>query len=187
MLTAQVEYGYVFGLDFYERFVNEEDELASASAGNALTNLFIGPKMWIGTKKFSFSLEGQMNVGLTTLSLDDYKGIGSLSFPLLAKLNFGGDSGLRRKFKWGFYAGGGMEWVKTELIYLKDSFEDKGVKRSLFQNYVIEVGFGRGGFGMDGNFYFRYGFNKDKIGSVLHLGMVFNFVKSFNRFPKIKF
>jgi hypothetical protein len=183
LLLGQLELGYVFGLDFYQRYENPSDQIAYEGAGNVLLSPFIGPKLWLGGEAFSLSLEGQVNLGLTTLAIRDYKGLGSVSFPFIAKLNFSGLSGMDKEFKWGFYLGAGMQWTKTELFYLGGDFKNLGVERELFPLYVVELGLGRGGFGVDGGLYARYGFHPDLGGSSFHIGLIFNFLKSFERLP----
>ena len=158
---SQIEFGYVLGTDFYQRIKNPADELASPSAGNVLLNYFLGPKVWIGGPDFSLSLEGQANIGFTTLSIKDYKGLGSVSFPLMAKLNFGGMTGMDREFDLAFALGGGVQYSKSELFYLSKSYKDKGVIRALNPTYIIEAALGYGGFGLDGGLYVRYGFHPD--------------------------
>lgn len=182
---GQIEFGYVFGLDGYQRMVNPESESVSRGSGNALLNPFIGPKIWLGGKEFSLSLEAQVNLGITSLSRKDYKGLGAVSFPLMAKLNFMGMTGMDRQFEWGFYVGGGMQWSRTELYYLSQKYRELDVQRNLFPTYVAEIGIGRGGFGVDGSLYGRYGFDPDTKASTLHIGFIFNFLRTFDRFPSL--
>jgi len=178
---AQLQFGYVAGLDFYQRYTNADEILANGSSGSALLNLIAGPKIWIGGPEFSMSLEGQVNLGLFALDVKDYKGLGAVSFPLLAKFNFEGLTGMDAEFEWGVSFGGGIQWSKTELYYLDSDYANIGVERPLFPAYIIELGIGRGGFGLDGQIYMRYGFHPDTDVSVFNIGLVFDFVKTFDR------
>lgn len=183
---SQIGLGYVVGFDIYERFKNPADGIASPSSGNALLNGFVGPKIWLGGPEFSVSVEGQINLGLTSFSVRDYKGIGSVSFPVLAKLNFGGNTALDRNFETGYSIGGGIEWSKTELFYLSKEHRALGVSRPFYSNYVIELGIGKGGFGLDGGLYFRYGFNPSIKTNNLHVGLVLNMIRNLEKVKEYK-
>ena len=65
---GQFGFGTVGGFDFYQRYKNPVDNIAYPASGNALLNIIYGPKIWIGSKKFSVSLEGQVNLGLTSFA-----------------------------------------------------------------------------------------------------------------------
>lgn len=171
-LGAQFEFGYTSGFDLYQRYKNPVDEIAYPAAGNALLSLNAGPKIWLGTPKFSLSLEAQANLGLLTLAVKDFKGLGSISFPLLAKLNFNALSGMTEDFGAGWAIGGGVQYSKTELYYLSGKFKDLGVVRKLFPTYIAEINFGGGGFANIGYLYLRYGYNFDSKAAVLHFGMM---------------
>ena len=178
---GQVGFGTVGGFDLYQRYKNPVDNIAYPASGNAILNFIYGPKMWIGNKKFSVSIEGQVNLGLTSFALKDYTGIGAVSFPVIGKLNFKGLSGFHTGFSTGFSLGGGVQWSKTELFYLDDKFQKQGVKRDIFDVIFGQIDIGVGSFGTDGAAYVRYGFNTDTKAKVLNIGMVFNSNKTFKK------
>lgn len=173
---SQFGYGLTGSLDLYQRYSNPSDNIASPSAGNVLLNIGVGPKIWIGGKKFSVSAESQALVGLTAFSISDYKGMGSLAFPIIGNLNFKGMSGFNREGTTGLSLGGGIQYNKTELYGLKSEFAEKGVTRDYFKTYVVQAGYGFGinGFGLQ--LFTRYGFNPDiKSAKSLNIGFQFDF------------
>lgn len=171
---SQVGAGFVGSLDLYQRYVNPDDGISDPSHGNAMLNLSLGPKLWLGGKKMSFSVEGQANVGFTGFTLGENKGLGALSFPIVGSLNFNGLSGFDREGKLGLTIGGGVQYNKTEIFGLKEEFVDKGVTRDYFQTIIIQAGYGFGisGFNMLG--LVRYGFNPDDTSSSLNIGLQFD-------------
>lgn len=173
-IAAQFGYGIVSRLDFYDRYSNPQDNIASASSGSALINLGLGPKIWVGGEKFSVSAEGSFVFSPFAISLGDYKGLGALAFPVLARVNFGGLSTLNREGKMGFSIGGGYQWTRTELLGLQNSFEDQGVTRSYFRNLIGEIGYGYGMNGMSFGLFLRYGRDADVKSNVFSLGMLVN-------------
>ncbi|MCZ2101434.1 MAG: hypothetical protein LC107_07860 [Chitinophagales bacterium] len=175
-MNAQIGYGLTASTDLYHRYVNPKDDILSPSSGSAILNLGAGPKIWIGGKGFSFSAEGQAVVGFLSLSTKDYKGLGSVAFPVLGKFNFKGLSGLNSEGQLGFSIGGGIQWNKTELWGLTDKAAEKGVKRDFFPTYVVQAGWGFGisGFTLQG--IVRYGFNPDDHKSnTLNVGFQYDF------------
>lgn len=180
-LIAQFEFGYTSGFDLYQRYKNPADDIAYPAAGNALLSINAGPKIWVGSPKFSLSLEAQANLGLFTLALKDFKGLGSVSFPLLAKLNFNALSGMTKDFGAGWSIGGGIVYTKTELYYLSGKYKDLGVKRSFFPAYVAEINFGGGGYANTGFIYLRYGYHFDTGASTLNIGIMSDKVYSGER------
>lgn len=174
-VQAQFGYGLVVTNDIYHRYSNPSDNIASASAGSAILNLGLGPKIWIGGNDFSVSVEALANVGLLGLSTADYKGLGTLAFPVLAKLNFKGMSAMDKEGKMGFYVGGGLQYTRTEMFGLKEDFVDQGVERELFQTIIAQAGYGFGinGFGVGG--FIRYGWNPDNDANVFTFGIEWNF------------
>ncbi len=177
-IFSQIGFGTVGGIDLYQRYVNPKDDIAYPAAGNAMLNLIYGPKIWLGTKNISLSLEAQINLGLTSFALKDFKGLGAVSFPIMTKINYKGLTGLLPGYAKGFAIGGGIQYSKTELIFNK-SYRNKGVKRGLFKTYIIEIDYGVGSFGSAGYFYFRYGFNNDDDATSLNIGVLYNINKTF--------
>ena len=173
---SQFGIGLTGGVDLYNRYVNPEDSVASPSNGSAILNLALGPKIWVGGKSFSVSVESAANWGMLGLSLKDYKGLGSLSIPVMAKLNFGGLSGLNKDMGFGFSIGGGIQYSRTELYGLTNEFSDLGVTRDYFKTYNIQAGYGVGISGFTAHAFARYGFNPDIDGaSNLHIGIQADF------------
>lgn len=175
-VNAQFGYGLTASNDMYSRYKNPTDNIASPSSGSAVLNFGVGPKIWIGGKKVSFSAEGQAVLGIFSLSTKDYKGLGSMAFPLLAKLNFKGLSTFDREGKTGFSIGGGIQYSKTEFFGLQEKYAALGVKRSYFQTYIIQAGFGFGISGFTAHGIVRYGFNPDdKKVNTLNIGLQYDF------------
>ena len=120
---SQFGIGLTASHDLYHYYQNPDDDLdESTSAGSALLNLGLGPKIWMGNNDFSVSFEAQATIGFVGLSVRDYKGLGTTSFPIMAKFNFGGLSGLDKEGKFGWSLGAGIQYSKTELYYLENFF-----------------------------------------------------------------
>ena len=183
-MVAQFGAGFTFGGDCYQRYVNPDDSLGfSRSSGSAILNMQMGPKIWIGGSEVSFSLEGTANIGFLALGLKDRKGMGALSFPILARLNFKGLSALDKEGRFGLSIGGGIQWNRTELYGLRDSYEELGVNRSYFKTYVGEIAYGFGLSGFSAKLYARYGRGADKSSS-FNFGICYDF--NINQLSKIK-
>jgi hypothetical protein len=175
-LHGQFGIGLTVTNDIYNRYGNPKDSIAHNGNGSVILNLGVGPKIWFGGEKMSASLETYANVGLFGLALPDYKGLGNISFPLIAKLNFGGLSGLNKEGRTGFSVGGGLQWNKTELYYLSNDFENRGVDRGFYRTYVVQAGYGFGLTGFGIQFFTRYGWNPDvEGGNSLNIGLQFDF------------
>lgn len=171
---SQFGYGFTGNLDFYQRYVNPQsttNDVYSRSAGSALLNLGLGPKIWLGGKKTSVSLEAMAVLGALGLSTKDYKGLGMVAFPIMAKLNFKGLSSFDKEGKLGFSIGGGIQYSKTEIFGLTDDFVTNGVTRSYFQTYIVQAGYGFGLSGFTAHGFTRYGFNPDTESSTLNIGI----------------
>lgn len=176
-VAAQVGAGLVFGGDYYQWYRNpsvagETDQLSS---GNVILNSAFGPKIWVGANKFSFSVEGHLNWGITAFDMHEYKGMGHLSFPIIAKFNFGALSTFDSDAKRGFYIGGGIQYSRTEAYGLISDFEDI-TTRNFFQTFFGEIGFGRGGSGIVGTTFVRFGVGENNamtlnVGSMLDLNV----------------
>lgn len=181
LVSAQgLGYGLTGKLGLYSRYANPEDGIASRSAGNVL-NIGLGPKLWVGGEKMSVSIEGAATWSPFAFSLSDYKGMGALAFPVLAKINFGGLSTHNREGKFGFSIGGGLQWSRTELYGLRNSFEDQGVVRDYFKTFIGEIAYGFGLSGFAGSLYVRYGGNSDIEANTFNLGIGVDF-----NAPKLK-
>lgn len=179
-IYSQVGIGMTVSHDFYQRYSNDDD-IKYGSAGSALLNLAVGPKIWVGGDKVSLSLEAQANLGMLGLAVKDYKGLGMVSFPLIGRLNFQGLSALDKEGKFGFSVGGGVQFNRTELYYLSGDFKDIGGTRSLFRTYVIDVAYGFGMSGFAGYAFIRYGFDPDSSAKSFNFGMQYDL-----NFPKLR-
>mgnify|MGYP000111581178 CR=1 FL=1 len=182
-IQAQFGYGFAVTNNIYNRYTNPEnpDVDAHNSAGSFLLNLGIGPKIWLGGEDFSFSAEGQGMISFLGLAAKDYKGLGMSAFPVMGKLNFGGLSGLNKEGKFGFSIGGGLQWSRTELYGLRDSFAEQGITRDWFKTYVGEIGYGFGLSGFTAHAIVRYGYNPDTKANTFNFGLQYDF-----NLPKLK-
>lgn len=168
-------WGGTFKHDLYTRYANPSDDIATRSAGSALINIGLGPKVWIGGGDFSFSPEASFMWSPFALSSGDYKGLGAISFPIMAKFEFLGNSNFNNDGKIGFSIGGGVQYSKSELWYLKGSFKEQGVSRPFFQTYIIEADIGFGLSGFDAHLFIRYGWSGDTDANTLNIGMGYDF------------
>lgn len=174
--NAQFGYGITAKTGLYERWTNPSDDISSsATAGSALLNLGFGPKIWVGSSKFSISVEASANLAPFAFSLGDFKGLGAASFPVLARINFGGLSGLNKKGTIGVSVGGGFQWAKTELFGLTTDFENQGGQRKFYKSFVGEVAAGFGMSGFTGYLFIRYGENNDVGVKTFNLGVGYDF------------
>ncbi|MBK9149946.1 MAG: hypothetical protein IPM26_02755 [Saprospiraceae bacterium] len=173
--NTQVGYGFTVTNDLYQRLKNPADGIASPSAGSVLLNIGAGPKLWFGGHKASFSVESQAVIAPLGFSVGDYKGLGMVSFPILAKINFKGLSSFDREGKLGFSIGGGIQYSRTELFGVTDKYAARGVSRSYFSTYVIQAGYGFGisGFAIQG--FLRLGYNPDDKSHAGHFGIQYDF------------
>lgn len=171
-VQAQFNIGIVSGYDLYQRYVNPVDGTgADRSSGNALLSSALGLKTWVGSPKFSFSVEAYANVGLLAFNVEEYYGLGALSIPILAKLNFNGASGLNELDKFGYYIGGGYQINKTEFYGLNDKAIERGIKRPYFPTYVVEAGIAVGNKSKVVEIFVRYGMNPVDPSTSLHFGV----------------
>lgn len=172
---AQFGYGMTAKTEIYTWLQNPKDDIQSASAGSALVNIGLGPKIWLGGENVSFSAEASAVISPFALSISDFKGLGAVSFPVIGKINFGGLSTLNKEGKFGFSIGGGIQWSKTELFGLKGSASNEGVSRSMFRNYIGEIGYGFGMSGFALQVYLRYGRNSALKSSNFSFGIGYDF------------
>ena len=172
---GQFGYGLTASNDLYHRYVNPEDGKSKPSSGSALLNIGMGPKIWLGGKTMSFSAEAQAVLGILGMSASEYKGLGTFSVPIIAKLNFKGLSTFDREGKLGWSIGGGIQYNKTELYGITDEFAKKGVSRKFFTTYIVQGGFGFGLSGFTAHVIVRYGFNPDDTSSTINIGLQYDF------------
>lgn len=171
-IFGQIGAGLVTSIDMYQRYTNPDDGLSeNLSSGSALLNLSAGPKIWIGAKDFSVSIESQANLGILGFSLNENKGLGQLAIPVIANLNFSKLSGLAKSDGVGFVLGGGIQYNHTELYGVKEEFKLQGIQRDFFRTYIIQAGVGFGITGFGGILLARYGFDPDSNASSLNIGL----------------
>jgi len=173
-VSAQVAFGLTMKTELYSRYANPSDDIASRSAGSALLNIGLGPKVWFGGKNFAVSPEATVVFSPLALSTGDFKGLGAVSFPLMVKLHFGGLSSFVDN-KFGFALGGGLQFTRTELFGLSNEFEDLGVERDYFRTYIVEADFGFGVSGFTLHGLVRYGFNPDSDANTISVGVGYDF------------
>lgn len=179
ILNAQVRtnLSFIYGLDLYHRMVNpSENNPFDRSAGSALLNLNLGPRITVGGSKFSVSLESQGCIGLLGLNIQEYKGLGTLAVPIMARLNFKGLSMLNDNFALGSSVAGGIQYNKTELYGVTKKFRDQGLKRQFFPVYVLEYTTGMGFKSMAFEMYLRGGWNPTTHANSFNFG--FNIIYS---------
>lgn len=174
---GQFGYGFTASNDLYHRYVNPkvDGDNTSRSSGSALLNLGVGPKIWIGGPKISFSAEAQAVFGFLGVSSSESKGLGTVAFPIMGKLNFKGLSTFDREGKMGFSIGSGVQYNKTEFYGVTDEFKSKGLKRDYFLTYVVQAGYGFGLSGFTAHGIVRYGFNPDSKANTLNIGLQYDF------------
>jgi len=172
---AQFGFGFTVSNDLYQRYTNPKDVVGARSSGNAILNLGLGPKIWVGSKKVSASIEAQVNMGFTAFSLSSYQGMGSVSFPMMFKLNFRGVSTFDKEMETGLNIGVGLQKSKTEWYGISKEDYDIGVRRSFFDTYVAQVGYGGGISGFAASLFVRYGFHPDTDASTLNVGLQYDF------------
>ncbi|GLR18366.1 hypothetical protein [Portibacter lacus] len=178
--NAQFGFGIVAGNDIYQRYTNPD----GGSSGNAILNLQFGPKLWVGGESFSVSVETYANWGATSLSVVDYKGMGSIAFPLMAKLNFKGNSGFNSELTSGWSIGGGYQIARTELYGVNLSAIEQDVIRDLYPVMVGELSYGYGIGGFYVELFGRYGWDTQSKASTLNFGLSYNV--NFVGFKKLK-
>ena len=182
-MTSQVQaqwihWGYTFGLDLYQRQTmpaSEIDPFGGEATGSAILNINVGPKIWMGNENFSFSLEGQASYAPLAFDLGNYRGMGVLSFPIIASLNFNGLSTVGKSFGTGFTIGGGVQYTNADLYFLSDEYKavEETNRISYFPAYFGQVGFGGGGTGLAPYLYLRYGRGEEGA-NIFHLGINVN-------------
>lgn len=174
-MKAQFGYGYTVSNDLYQRYTNPKEALGDRSVGNAILNLGLGPKLWVGSKNISFSVEAQAVMGFTTISTSSFQGMGSLAFPIMAKFNFNGTSTFDKEMTTGFNIGAGLQSSRTELYGISKEDYNNGLRRDYFDTYIIQAGYGGGLNGFAASFFVRYGFNSDTDASTLNIGLQYDF------------
>ena len=176
--SAQFGYGFTVTNDIYQRFTNPEDNSNQyRGSGSAILNFAAGPKIWIGNQNVSVSLEAQAGIGLLSLGLKNYKGLGAAYFPMMAKLNFNGLSGLDKEGRQGWYIGGGLQYFRTELYGLSDKAEKAGVQRELYPSYIGQFGYGFGLSGFVASGFIRAGYHPDTKANFFAIGIQADFNK----------
>lgn len=184
-VQAQFNAGLVVGADLYQQYTNPvHGTSTSGRSSGSVGSLILGAEVMAGARNFSFGVQASANLAPLALDINEYKGLGAVSFPVMAKLNFGALSGFSSKFT-GSYLGGGLQWSRTELFGLNTKHRD--VERDLYRSPFGELGLGGGFGGLTGVFYVRVGFGPDKR-RVLNIGITtrMDFKKNKQLFSPIK-
>jgi hypothetical protein len=172
----QLGYGFTASNDLYQWYKNPGNlpEAESNTAGSAILNLGLGPKLWVGTAKTSFSVESQAIVGLLGYSAGAYKGLGMGAIPIIGRINFKGLSTFDREGKMGFSIGGGIQFNRTEAFGVSEEYAPT-VQRKFFRTYVgqLSYGFGISGFTLQG--LVRYGYDPESEARSLNVGLQYDF------------
>ena len=170
LTSGQVAFGVTYGIDLYQHLRTPSTvETEGYSTGSAIFNLNIGPKLWVGGKSFSVSVEAQGGFAPFSLDLDEYKGLGAAYFPLLACFNFAGLTGFQDQGGFGFSVGGGMQITRTELYFLNVEYED--LEREFFETVFGQVNIGLGRKHQSVYLYLRYGLG-DNDAHNYHVGLM---------------
>ena len=172
--SQNIGLGATCGIDLYQfklRPVEDNFDFKSRSSGSAILNFFVGPKVYFGGDFMSISFEASANWSIFHLDLNEYKGLGAFSFPVLARLNFGALSGFNTDRVFGYSLAGGLQWNNTEIYGIKDEFKNSNT--GYFRTLVFEASFGLGVVGTDSQFFIRFGYG-DHSSITLNTGLVFN-------------
>jgi len=175
-----ISFGNTFGIDLYQYYENPDtNPLGSYRSGSALANFNWGPKMWLGSGRVNASLEAQLSYAPFAFDAGDYKGLGAISFPFIASVNFNGVSTTSKQAGTGFSIGGGFVLTNSELYFLSDEYKsfERSERTQYFPAYFGQLGIGFGALGFSGVLYGRYGQGPDGA-SVLSVGFMINVNKS---------
>ncbi len=173
-MYGQFSHKMIIGFDFYQKYRNPQESKIdddSRSSGNVILAIPIGYSLAIGKNNVSFSAEASANIAPLAFDAGQYKGLGALSFPLLAKLNFGALSGFSKNKLLGYSIGGGIQFNRTELFGLTKKYNV--LERNFFPTYVGELGVGGGVSGLNVILYFRVGAAAQDAFS-FNSGLIFN-------------
>lgn len=178
---GQIGYGFHASTDLYSYWNNPDLDVDKRSAGSALLNIGVGPKLWLGGENFTVSAQATAVIAPFAFNVKQFNGLGAAYFPMIMKLNFGGLSGGNKSGKLGFGIGGGVQYNKTELFGVTSEADALGVTRSNFRTYIAEasVGYGLSGFNLQ--FYLRYGWDPGTKANTFNLGIGYDF-----NLPKLK-
>ena len=166
---GQFGIGLAYGVDLYENIAvpNEIDSL-QFSGGSALANLVIGPKIWIGKKDVSLSVQAQVGFSPFHFDTKTYRGLGAFYFPISIGMNYGALSGLPSDKLFGLSVGYGLQQNTVDLYLLKEEFEAQ--RSASFSSQFVQVGVGTGKQGVMVHLYGRYGWTEHN-GSHLNIGI----------------
>lgn len=178
---SQFGYGLTVTNDVYHWYKNPTNS-GGGSAGSVLANLGVGPKIWVGNRNFSVSAEAQAVWGIFTMSINEYAGLGSISYPMMVKLNFQGLSTYDNELRPGFSIGGGVQYTRTEWYASSKSLAKKGLKRELYRTFIAQAGYGFGINGVSAVGFVRYGLEPDIKAHTLNIGVQYNF-----NMPRLKY
>ncbi len=157
---GQIGLGWSSSLDLYQhqKAPVPADSL-EGTQGSLLINPGFGPKIFIGGKNFSISGQAGVSIALFDLNINEYKGMGSFYFPIMASLNFMNLSGFQGEAKYGFSVSVGVQQHFSELFFKPSKYQD--VETQDFRTIFGQIQFGIGEFGRAAYVYLRYGQNKE--------------------------
>ena len=170
--VGQLGIGVTYGVDLYQHLKNPVDSSDATSVGSALVNLNIGPKLWFGYRSVSVSVEAQVSYAPFAFDTEEYKGLGAFSFPVLAQINIGGLSTLKRHTGLGAGLGIGTTFFATDLYLKSDEYEDLDVTINDAVFGQASIGFGTDGFAV--YLYGRYG-EGDSKAHVWNVGVMLDY------------
>jgi hypothetical protein len=159
--------------DIYQSYVNPDipSDTTLKGTGSVLGSFGLCPKLCLGVNYISLSVEGGINYAPFAFDGDEFKGFGSLAFPVMVKINILGLSNIDSE-GFGVGLGCGLQYSKTEL-YGKPIGYTKSIKRDYFKTYILEIDLGSGGVKGNSAFFIRYGFGDNKS-STLNIGICVN-------------
>ncbi len=132
--SAQVAVGFETETSFYQWNKRPIDQTSEFRSTGQVLGIGAGPKIWFGDwNSWTISLEAKANFAALSLDVQKYKGMGTLSFPIITKVNID-PTGMDGTFKIG--VGGGVQWTITE-IYARP--KDYRTKNSFFISYIGEL------------------------------------------------
>ena len=143
----------VVGFDFFQRntnpnhiYTNAEGEEIGQEVNKRNSGMVYG-SVSIGGRMMPENISDQMLVGEVHLNVSpfaidvhQYKGIGAISLPIMAKMIWGAENGIRffeDRLNFGVGVGAGIQPTKTEIFFVPTKFKNEfldGTTRNL--NYI---------------------------------------------------
>lgn len=179
----KLHFGYYINpsLNLYQRihqpktFVVDGANRSSGQVLNLLPNLSTG--LWFGQAQvWAVGVEGGVEYIPFSFNLQNYEGMGSVSFPVLLRGHF--PLAKQHSSAITLDVAGGLQWNKTELYLDKNA--PQAAYNPFFVTYTFEVAGGIGAISQKANqirgvdLYFRFGFGADASMS-FHTGLRVHF------------